>query len=386
MSDISYVKEPEPVELQSQSSVELQSQSSVELQSQSSVEPQTEVKVQIEAAAIEAQTEPQIDVAAVEPETNPAVEVKVETAVEPETKSAVEVKPETNPAVEVKAEDKAETAAEPQTNSVVEVKAEVKAEVNAEVKAEVNAEDKAEVKVEPKAEAEIEPAIDAAGEIEQFMKLNFHTPTDVVKLVASGIRYAARYSHLTGQQKKELVIRSVINIIKSSDLATEDKQNLQALAEIVADPIVDSLVDFGKDTVLFVKSKLSQLWACLCRRLNRSRSSNIEVPTAVVDELTKFIEHQLQPPVTNTKVILLLSQAVKFMADEKLKLNFKLKVAGLSKKTVALTVVRLVIRTTDKINDQERQDILSIVDVVGSEFIDVAVSFGKDTKTFQSSS
>ena len=208
------------------------------------------------------------------------------------------------------------------------------------------------------------------AELKTLLKLNFHTSRDVIKMVSHGITCVEKYNNMSGKQKKELVIESVKDVILNSDIPEAEQEKLIGIISVVADPIVDALVDFGNDVVLFVKSKLSKFIAklkatkCLKACIKPSEPELSE--DNVIDELTKFVS---ELEVNETKVIVLLSHAVKFMA--------KYKLSGSAKKRISLNAIRAVMRTHDKFSDQERQEALDLVDTFGSEFIDTAVTLGK---------
>jgi hypothetical protein len=211
------------------------------------------------------------------------------------------------------------------------------------------------------------------------LKLNFHTPTDIVKVIANGIKYAEKYINLTGKEKKALVMEAVNLIIASSDLSEEAKETVKNITNIVADPVVDSLVEFGNDAIILVKSKVKalierlknlNLKTCFCL----SSSSNItpDVPVEVVNELTKLLNEKIEKfhlfTTTEVKpdiIVLLMSDAVKFMADKKT-------IVGLAKKGTVLSVTRNIIRSSEHFNQQDKKYLIDIVDTIGSTFIDAA--------------
>ena len=285
-----------------------------------------------------------------------------------------EVKEEVKALVEeVKDEIKEEVKA-----LVEEVKEEVKAVVE-EVKEEIKDEIKDEIKAVVEEGKEDEAIAEIKEELKTMLKLNFHTSRDVIKMVSLGITCVEKYNNMSGKQKKELVIESVKDVILNSDIpdAEQEKLKLIVIISVVADPIVDALVDFGNDVVLFVKSKLSKFIAklskCLKIKAPKCLKASESEPSEdnVIDELTKFVS---ELAVNETKVIVLLSHAVKFMA--------KYNLTGSAKKRISLNAIRAVIRTHDKFSDTERQEALVIVDTIGSEFIDTAVTLGKSN--FQS--
>ena len=93
-----------------------------------------------------------------------------------------------------------------------------------------------------------------------------------------------------------------------------------------------------------------------------------EVTPEVRAELQKVLSLNL--PVTKDKIIVLLVTGIKFTQESG-------KFSGASKKAVVLEVLRTIIeKQTDK------EDLIAALDLVGSDFIDVAVGFGQDVKTF----
>jgi hypothetical protein len=210
-------------------------------------------------------------------------------------------------------------------------------------------------------------------ELVSVLKLQFFSKNDLVSLLARGLKITAQYQHLTEAEKKQTVNSAVHEVIKTSPLSEEEKESLHVIVDLMSEPVLDTLVDFGKDTALFVKSKLTQLFACLCpdRAVPEPR-----IPLAVSNELFKIMEEQLQPPFTESKVILILSQAVKFMAKYK---NY----VGLAKKSLVVATLKSVIMSLSNSTDEEKTDMLRMADLVAAQYIDAAVELGKDKETFR---
>ncbi len=211
------------------------------------------------------------------------------------------------------------------------------------------------------------------------LKFSFHTPTDIVKLIANGIKYAEKYINLTGPAKKALVMEAVNLVIASSDLSKEAKETVTNLTNIIADPVVDSLVEFGNDAILLVKSKVKEIIEkvknlifklCVCR----SSSENVtpDVSAEIVEQLTTLLTekisnlHLCATEVKPDIIVSLISDAVKFMTDKKT-------IVGLAKKSTVLSVTRNVVRSSEHFSQQEKKYLLDIVDTIGATFIDAAV-------------
>jgi hypothetical protein len=94
-------------------------------------------------------------------------------------------------------------------------------------------------------------------ELKQFLKLKLQKPITKAKifvLVAAGIKFAEQFKAMPGPQKKDLVLHAIHDVIADSDiLAAEEKELMLELLDSLGDAAIDTLVDFGRDTVTFVK-------------------------------------------------------------------------------------------------------------------------------------
>lgn len=92
-------------------------------------------------------------------------------------------------------------------------------------------------------------------------------------------------------------------------------------------------------------------------------------------QLKSYLELKLQKPFNKTKIALLIANGIKFAA----------KAQNLSEeqvKDLVLKAVYDVISDTDKINQEDKQQILVLVDLIGSDVLDKLIEFAKDMTTF----
>ncbi len=198
----------------------------------------------------------------------------------------------------------------------------------------------------------------------------------LVQIISDCIKFLATVKTMTGSEKKQLVIQAIKDVIVERVSVTDSHQVLK-LVDAIGDPIIDALVKLGYDTYLFVKSKLSSIRCCLCKCNSKPRE--LEIPKEKIMELSKIVDANLQRPFTQAKVIKLMVEALKYMQTSANRKYF-----GAAKKDVVLRSVRIVIEQSDKLKNSDRLELISILDLVGDDFIDTAVAFGKDVKTFSS--
>jgi hypothetical protein len=181
------------------------------------------------------------------------------------------------------------------------------------------------------------------------------------------------FTELSGAEKKNYLISAIKEL--SIELGASYEEI--ALIDLLSNSIVDSLIDLGRDTVLFVKTKLTKFYYAVWFILSACGGSKYK---KIKPEVTPEVEAELetllsvQSPITKDKIILLLVTGIKFLQDSG-------KFNGASKKAVVLKVIAKVIdKTVENVDD--RNALHNALNLVGSDFIDVAVGFGKDLKTF----
>lgn len=103
-------------------------------------------------------------------------------------------------------------------------------------------------------------------ELTKFLKLKLQKPISKAKifvLVASGIKFAEQFKLMSGLQKKDLVLRAIRDVINSSDnLDADEKDLMLELLDSLGDIAIDTLIDFGRDTVTFVKKNCLKCFKC----------------------------------------------------------------------------------------------------------------------------
>lgn len=93
------------------------------------------------------------------------------------------------------------------------------------------------------------------------------------------------------------------------------------------------------------------------------------------DQLKSYLELKLQKPFNKTKVTLLIANGIRFAT----------RAQNLSEEQVKDLVLRAVtdvITSTDKIDAADKEQILALVDLIGSDVVDKLVDFAKDMLTF----
>ena len=95
----------------------------------------------------------------------------------------------------------------------------------------------------------------------------------------------------------------------------------------------------------------------------------------VYDEMVRYMRLKLQKPFTGGKITMLIASGVKFLGKVK-------NMSGSEKKDLVLHALRQVIRDSDYIGEDEKLEILILVDTFGSVLIDKLVEFARDAYTF----
>jgi hypothetical protein len=93
-------------------------------------------------------------------------------------------------------------------------------------------------------------------ELKKFLQLKLRKPitkAKIIILIAAGIKFIEQFKSLSGLQKKDLVIRGVRDVITNADLSEDEKELLLDVLDTLGDAAIDMLVEFGRDTVTFVK-------------------------------------------------------------------------------------------------------------------------------------
>ena len=93
------------------------------------------------------------------------------------------------------------------------------------------------------------------------------------------------------------------------------------------------------------------------------------------DEMVRYMRLKLQKPFTGSKITMLIASGVKFLGKVK-------NMSGSEKKDLVLHALRQVIRESDYIGEDEKLEILMLVDTFGSVLIDKLVEFARDAYTF----
>lgn len=88
----------------------------------------------------------------------------------------------------------------------------------------------------------------------------------------------------------------------------------------------------------------------------------------VEKKLIDFIQLRLQRPVTASKVLVIVNDAISFVDDLR-------ELDGPQKKQLVLKAVRYVISNSDIISDDDRQTLLDLLDLMGSSVVDTIVDF-----------
>uniref|UniRef100_A0A6C0J7V3 Uncharacterized protein n=1 Tax=viral metagenome TaxID=1070528 RepID=A0A6C0J7V3_9ZZZZ len=99
---------------------------------------------------------------------------------------------------------------------------------------------------------------DELDKLKNYLKLKLNQPINACKIVgiiASGVKFIEAFQHLSGTEKKSLVINSLHEVITDSNNIKEtDKTELLTLIDIFADDYIDLLVEFGRDKLKIFNS------------------------------------------------------------------------------------------------------------------------------------
>jgi len=106
-------------------------------------------------------------------------------------------------------------------------------------------------------------------------------------------------------------------------------------------------------------------------------------PAMDLDEKTKkiyadmihYLTLKLQPPFSAMKITMLIASGIKYMAQIK-------SLSGVQKKNLVLHAVREAIQNSPHISDEEKAEIIVLVDTFGDVTIDKLVEFAEDAYTF----
>lgn len=93
------------------------------------------------------------------------------------------------------------------------------------------------------------------------------------------------------------------------------------------------------------------------------------------EQLKSYLELKLQKPFNKTKVVLLIANGIRFASKAK-------QLSEEQVKDLVLKAVYDVIKNTSKINDEDKKQIVDIVDLIGSDVLDKIIEFAKDVATF----
>jgi len=191
----------------------------------------------------------------------------------------------------------------------------------------------------------------------------------IMNLIGSAVKYISGINR-SGLEKKELVLHGVKSVIFNTDkILDEERQTLLDLVDLVGDATIDNIVSFGTDRNTFTKPGLLSLF-------KKKEKHLLEPPTEVIEHLSQYLSFDMQRPFTVAKVLTLIAHGVKFVEQDSHNLH------GVVKKDLVISTLRNIITTTDKLSDESRKELLDLLDLVGSEYIDVLVEFGYDMKTF----
>jgi hypothetical protein len=92
--------------------------------------------------------------------------------------------------------------------------------------------------------------------LKNYLKLKLQHPISapkVITVIADGVKYIEHYRDLSGPEKKDMVIRSMRDVIQEADFIPDGKTILIGVIDTFADDTIECLVDFGKHMYLKVK-------------------------------------------------------------------------------------------------------------------------------------
>jgi hypothetical protein len=211
----------------------------------------------------------------------------------------------------------------------------------------------------------------------QYLKTKLQRPFTTSKismLLANAVQFLAKVDSLSGSEKKTLALYAIRQAVNDSSYVLDDeKAGLLLLIDTFGDAMVNILVDFGKDVYLFIQSKI-------CASLCTKSSKNAKITERSVDNteeynaLKRMIERKLQKPISGTKIVILLADAVRAVEVYK-------RLSGSEKKALVIRAIRETIIEAD-ITDEDRTLLLAFVDTLADETINYLVKFGRDTYMF----
>lgn len=208
----------------------------------------------------------------------------------------------------------------------------------------------------------------------ELLTLKLQKPVTAAKitlLIANGVKYLGKVKSLSGPQKKNLVLKVVREVIRTSDAVPDDKRDqIIELVDMIGDPTVDVLVDFALDSATFIHKKCSKLCKCTC-----GKPETEEADTRAIDEeynqIKAFLQLKFQRPVSPTKIVLMVAAGVKFAA------RFQ-SISGPEKKATVIRALRDLINETDLVTDEDlRKVLIEYLDTFADLTIDYLVEFGR---------
>lgn len=222
---------------------------------------------------------------------------------------------------------------------------------------------------------------DLYEDLKSYLTLKLQKPfnrSNIVSLVATGIRFADKFGYLTEDEIRDMVLSAIRDVVKSTNnIDDQDKQLILDLVDLLGSGIVDQLIDFGRDTTTFLRNNVFK-----CCKKQRSHVSSFERAVEgklghTVEELNKlreYLELRLQRPFNAAKMLGMIASGVKFIESYE-------QLSGVEKKNLVIHAIRESISSSTRISDQEKEDVLLLVDLVADDYIDLLVTFGRDSVT-----
>jgi len=103
-------------------------------------------------------------------------------------------------------------------------------------------------------------------QLASYLETRIKSPIDqkqVVTLFADGVRALEKSRTLNGQEKKQLLLETIVSLIKKSDQSEYNKSVMLLLINSMGSVLVDQLVELGNDTHTFIKRhKCWKWWKC----------------------------------------------------------------------------------------------------------------------------
>lgn len=100
-----------------------------------------------------------------------------------------------------------------------------------------------------------------------------------------------------------------------------------------------------------------------------------DVNRKIYDDMVHYMKIKLQRPFTAPKIVMLIASGVKFLAKVK-------SLDGPEKKDLVLHALRETVNRSSYIKDDEKAEIIMLIDTVGDGLIDQLVVFARDGATF----